>query len=75
LDKSFYGDRPTDDTEANTIARPLYVFNTIVIIKEGRAKNTSVISIIILSVANSPLVLGGIRGEGTYIIMYQSSDL
>jgi hypothetical protein len=32
-------DRLTDDTEANTIARPLYLFFiTIVIIKEGRAK-------------------------------------
>jgi hypothetical protein len=45
LDKSFYGDGDiqTDtqtDTEANTIARPLYLFFiTIVIIKEGRAKN------------------------------------
>jgi hypothetical protein len=39
LDKSFYGDRHTDDTEANTIARPLYLFFTIVIIKEGRARN------------------------------------
>jgi hypothetical protein len=30
----------TDDTEANTIARPLYLFFiTIVMIKEGRAKN------------------------------------
>jgi hypothetical protein len=42
LDKSFYGDRQsdrqTDDTAANTIARPLYLFITIVIIKEGRAK-------------------------------------
>jgi hypothetical protein len=30
----------TDDTEANTIARPLYLFFfiTIVLIKEGRAK-------------------------------------
>jgi hypothetical protein len=33
-------DRQTDDTEANTIARPPYLFFiTIVIIKEGRAKN------------------------------------
>jgi hypothetical protein len=32
-------DRQTDDTETNTIARPLYLFFiTIVIIKEGRAK-------------------------------------
>jgi hypothetical protein len=39
LDKSFYGDRQTDDTEANTITRLLYLFFiTIVIIKEGRAK-------------------------------------
>jgi hypothetical protein len=42
LDKSFYGnrqtDRNTDDTEANTIVRPLYLFITIVIIKEGRTK-------------------------------------
>jgi hypothetical protein len=27
------------DTEANTIVRPLYLFITIVIIKEGRTKN------------------------------------
>jgi hypothetical protein len=34
-------DRPTDrltDTEANTIVRPLYLFITIVIVKEGRTK-------------------------------------
>jgi hypothetical protein len=36
LDKSFYGDRQTDDTEAKV--RPLYLFITIVIIKEGRTK-------------------------------------
>jgi hypothetical protein len=34
LDKSFYGNRQTDDTEANTIA--LYL---LLLIKEGRAKN------------------------------------
>jgi hypothetical protein len=28
------------DTEANTIVRPLYLFITIVIIKEGRTKKT-----------------------------------
>jgi hypothetical protein len=42
LDKSFYGDRQTNrvtDTEANTIVRPLYLFITIVIIKEGQTKN------------------------------------
>jgi hypothetical protein len=32
-------DRHTDDTEANTIVRPLYLFITIVIIKEGRTKD------------------------------------
>jgi hypothetical protein len=31
-------DRLKDDTEANTIVRPLYLFITIVIIKEGRIK-------------------------------------
>jgi hypothetical protein len=31
-------DRVTDDTEANTLVRPLYLFITIVIIKEGRTK-------------------------------------
>jgi hypothetical protein len=31
-------DRVTDDTEANTIVRLLYLFITIVIIKEGRTK-------------------------------------
>jgi hypothetical protein len=31
-------DRNTDDTEANTIVRSLYLFITIVIRKEGRTK-------------------------------------
>jgi hypothetical protein len=37
----FFTHRQTDDTEANTIVRPLNLFITIVIIKEGRTKNQS----------------------------------
>jgi hypothetical protein len=43
LDKSFYGDRQTDrqtdDTEANTVVRPLYLLLLVIlVIKEGRTK-------------------------------------
>jgi hypothetical protein len=34
LDKSFYGDRQTDDTEANTIARTLYLFFITIVMKK-----------------------------------------
>jgi hypothetical protein len=60
-------DRQTDDTEANTIARPLYLFITIVLIKEGRANDGSHAVIMYSLYFSSQFIRGKLISNYEYI--------